>query len=121
MEIKENDIIKVQVTGIEKYGIFVIEETGYKGLIHISEISESFVKNIKDYIKEDEIIVAKVIGINPENKQLKLSIKDIDYRINKKNKSKIVETKNGFSTLRDNLNPWIQMKKAEINTEKQKN
>ena len=53
-----------------------------------------------------------------------IMITAITMLIYKKNGAKLkrmAETKNGFSTLRDNLNPWIQMKKAEINTEKQKN
>lgn len=121
MEYKINDIIKVQVTGIEKYGIFVITENNYLGLIHISEISQLFVKNIKDYAKENEIINAKIIDIDNEKKQLKLSIKNIDYRINKKNKTHIVETSNGFTTLKNNLDIWIAEKKEEISKENIKN
>ena len=117
MEYKVNDIIKVQVTGLEKYGIFVITENGYNGLIHISEISPLFVKNINDYAKEYEIILAKIIEVDKKNKQLKLTIKDMVYRITKKNRTKIVETSNGFSTLKCNLNEWIDEKIKEINKE----
>ena len=121
MEMKVNDLIKVQVTGIEKYGIFVTTENGYNGLIHISEISTLFVKNINDYVKDGEIILAKIIEVDQKHKQLKLSIKDIDYRINKKNRQKIIETSKGFSTLKSNLNLWIKEKEQEmkaLNTKK---
>jgi len=117
MKYKERDIIKVQVTGIEKYGIFVITEKGYNGLIHISEISSLFVKNINDYVKEDEIILAKILEVDESTKQLKLTIKDLDYRINRKNRTKIVETEKGFSTLKNNLDKWIEYKINEINKE----
>ena len=47
-------IVTCCVTGIEKYGIFVNLEEYYSGLIHISEISSQFVRNINDYV--DEVI-----------------------------------------------------------------
>ena len=43
---KIGDIVKGKVTGIENYGIFLLMEDGYTGLIHISEISEKFVRNV---------------------------------------------------------------------------
>ena len=47
-EIKKNDIIKVTIIGVQKYGAFVTTIDGnYNGLIHISEISYGFVKNVK--------------------------------------------------------------------------
>ena len=47
-DIKVNDIIEVVVTGIQKYGAFVLINNKYDGLIHISEISSGYVKNIND-------------------------------------------------------------------------
>ena len=49
-QIREKDIIKVQITGIQKYGAFANIDNNYDGLIHISEISYGYVKNINDYI-----------------------------------------------------------------------
>ena len=49
-EIKINDIIEVTVTGIQKYGAFVLINDKYDGLIHISEISSGYVKNINDIL-----------------------------------------------------------------------
>ena len=48
IEYKIGDIVKVRVTGIERYGIFVSVDSLYTGLIHISEISSSFVKDVND-------------------------------------------------------------------------
>ena len=45
--IEIGDIVKVIVTGIQKYGAFVMIDEEYDGLIHISEISKEYVKNIK--------------------------------------------------------------------------
>ena len=70
--IKINDIIEVVVTGIQKYGAFVLIDNQYDGLIHISEISSGYVKNINDYIKIKDKIYAQVVDIDEENQKFKL-------------------------------------------------
>lgn len=114
---KNGDIITAYVTGIEKYGIFVSIDDKYDGLIHISEITSSFVRNINDYAKVGEIIRAKVIE-EAKNNQIKLSVKDIDYRITRRKSTKIEETEKGFSTLIIMLNKWIDKKTEEIISKK---
>ncbi len=112
---KSGDIVTGCVTGIEKYGVFVSLDDYYSGLIHISEISDGFVRNIHDYVKIGETINAKVIEENEKEHHVKLSIKDLDYRKSKYNKTKIIETKKGFSTLKIYLNKWINSKIQELN------
>ena len=75
---KIGDIVKGKVTGIENYGIFLLMEDGYTGLIHISEISEKFVRNVFDYVQLDEVISSKVIEVDDSNKRLKLTIKNLN-------------------------------------------
>lgn len=118
---KKGEIIKGTVTGIEKYGIFVNLDNYYTGLIHISEISNFFVKNINDYVKIGETIKAEVLDVNEKESHVKLSIKNIDYRFNRKRRTKIVETKTGFKTLKIKLNEWIKNKEQEIMTKSKKN
>ena len=119
MNYKKGDIITVVVTGIEKYGIFINTEDGFSGLIHISEISNTFVKNVNDYATET--IKARILDIDEKKRLLKLSVKDFDYRITKKKRTKIVETKSGFTNLKKQLNVWILEKMEEINKENAKN
>lgn len=102
------------VTGIENYGVFVGLDEYYSGLIHISEISSGFVRNINDYVNIGETIRVKIVDVDEERCHLKLSIKDIDYRENRKNRQKIVEVGGGFKPLKDNLDMWIKEKQAEI-------
>ena len=108
---KKGDIVKGYVTGIEKYGIFISIDEKYSGLIHISEISDNFVRNINDFVKIGETIKGRVLDENSKEHHVKLSIKYLDYRIAKKNTGKIKETPQGFSTLEDKLNQWIREKK----------
>lgn len=112
--IKINDIIEVTVTGIQKYGAFVLINDKYDGLIHISEISSGYVRNINDYIKIKDKIFAQVVDIDTENNKFKLSIKNIDYR----NDGKIINNdenfSNGFEPLKEHLDLWINEKIKEI-------
>lgn len=110
-KIHEGDIVSGIITGIEDYGIFVKVDQ-YNGLIHISEISHNFVKNVNDYAKIGNTIDMKVIEINERNKQLKLSLKEFEKNIPKK--EKIIETKSGFSSLENRLENWISDKLTEI-------
>ncbi len=111
---EKGKIVSGCVTGIESYGVFVSLDEYYSGLIHISEISNGFVRNINDYVNIGETIKVKIVDVDDINCHLKLSIKDIDYREERKNRQKIVETELGFKPLSDMLNIWIQEKKDEI-------
>lgn len=117
---KRGEIVTGYVTGIEKYGIFVNIDDKYTGLIHISEITNTYVRNIYDYAKVGQNIKAKVIE-EQKNNQIKLSIKDLNYSVNSTKVTKINETKKGFSTLALMLNQWIDEKNREMYEKKQKN
>lgn len=108
MRYEDGKIVKGCVTGIESYGIFVSFDEYYSGLIHISEISNNFVRNISDYVDIGETINVRILEVDHDNFQLKLSIKDINYRTNLKKKAKIEETGTGFYILKENLNKWIE-------------
>lgn len=113
-----NKIVKGKVQGITEYGIFVKLDDAYNGLIHISEISDGFVKNIEDYVKINDVINVKILEVDEEKKQIKLSIKNIDYKNNdKRNNLKMIETNSGFRTLSIKLNFWIKdyLKNKKIN------
>lgn len=101
------NIVKGQVTGIEPYGIFVKLENDYNGLIHISEITNNFVKDVNNYAKVGEEIYAKIIDVDNENKKLRLSIRGLNYKVNRSNR-KIRESVSGFSPLQEILPKWTE-------------
>lgn len=121
MEYNVGDEVVARVTGIEKYGIFVKFENGYTGLIHISEISDKFVKNIYEFAGLDDEIYVKIVDVDREKKRLNLSIKQLDDRKNYIiSRRKIVETKDGFNPLKEHLELWIKEKIKEIDIENEK-
>ena len=115
---KIGDIVKGKVTGIENYGIFIMLDEKTTGLIHISEISDLFVKNVSDYAEMGEYLSARVIDYDEKNDKLKLSIKNLKYREKEKMPYGIKETLSGFSNLEQSLDRWIQIKESELNKSK---
>ena len=121
---KIGSIVEGSVTGIENYGAFINLDDYYSGLIHISEISHGFVKDINNYVKLGDTIRVRVVDVDDELCHVKLSIKDVDYQITKPKRVTIEEVGSGFGILKDNLDNWINVKIAEINgdnAEKNKN
>lgn len=112
--IKEKDVIKVTITGIQKYGAFAMLPNHYNGLIHISEISYGYVKNINDFISIGDDIYAEVMNIDDKDKKIKLSIKDIDYKRTGARLKRMAETKSGFEPLKEHLDTWINEKIKDI-------
>ena len=109
---KIGDTVKCVVTGFKEYGIFVRVNDEYNGLIHISEISNSFVHNVSDYAEIGEEIYAKVIEVDNVTKHLKLSIRAINYKLDGKETEE--SNKDGFRPLKEHLGLWINEKLKEI-------
>ena len=109
----KDEIVEGCVTGIEKYGIFVTLDEYYSGLIHISEISDSYVRDINKVANIGETIKVRVIDIDDDAFHVKLSIKNLNYRLTKKLNSPIKETNKGFATLENMLDVWIKDKEIE--------
>lgn len=107
-KIKKGRIIRGTVSGIESYGVFVSCDDYYTGLIHISEISHNFVKDVHDFVKVGDTIYVEILEVDEDLCQLKLSIKNINYKRQERNKKrKILETPLGFKTLQYKLPIWI--------------
>lgn len=67
-------IVEGKVTGLTNFGAFVSLPDGKSGMVHISEVSNSFVKDIKEFLKEGQDVKVKVVNITDEGK-ISLSIK----------------------------------------------
>lgn len=107
-------LIKCRVTGVVNYGIFVKVNKDYTGLIHISEVSKYFVKDISDYAMVGDMLYCKVLEVDDKTKRLKLSIKGIDYKSRLEIVKKL-ESKNGFTPLKDKLPSWISDYESNLN------
>ncbi|MCD8833980.1 S1 RNA-binding domain-containing protein [Staphylococcus arlettae] len=116
--------LKVRVTGIQPYGAFVETPDNTEGLIHISEIMDDYVHNVKKFLSEGQVVRAKVISIDKEGK-LNLSLKDNDYFKNyerKKEKQSVLDEiketeKYGFQTIKERMPGWIKQSKDTMKQE----
>ena len=75
MDLSPGDIVEGVVTKVAKFGAFVDLEDGKSGLVHISEIADTFVKDINNHIAEGDEVKVKVLSIDEKGK-IDLSIKD---------------------------------------------
>lgn len=113
---KKGKIVCGTVTGVESYGVFVSFDEYYSGLIHISEMSHGFVRNVNDFVQIGDVIYVEILDIDEKSFHLKLSIKDIDYKRKFYNRrKKILETSRGFKTLEYKLPFWISESLKKIN------
>ena len=74
-EIKPGMTVKGQVVRLETFGAFVEIGAERPGLIHISELSHSYVRTPGEVVREGDEVEAKVLEVNRRKKQIKLSIK----------------------------------------------
>ena len=76
---KIGDVVKGTVSKITTFGAFVELKDGIDGLVHISQISEERIDKIKDVLKSGQVVSARVIKIDREERRLGLSIKAANY------------------------------------------
>ena len=74
MQIEVGQIVEGKVTGITNFGVFVDLGEGKSGLVHISEIAQNYVSDVKEYVKENDTVKMKVLNIS-DNGKISLSIK----------------------------------------------
>lgn len=67
-------IVEGKITGLTAFGAFVSLPDGKSGMVHISEVSNTFVKDIKEFLKEGQDVKVKIVSISEEGK-ISLSIK----------------------------------------------
>ncbi len=76
---KIGDVVTGKVSKITSFGAFVELKDGIDGLVHISQISEERIEKVKDVLKADQEITARVIKIDREERRLGLSVKAANY------------------------------------------
>ena len=74
MEFEVGSVLTGKVTSITKFGAFVSLESGRSGLVHISEIANTYVSDISDFLKVGQEVSVKVISIDDAGR-INLSIK----------------------------------------------
>ncbi|AEH06513.1 Translation initiation factor 2 subunit alpha [Methanothermococcus okinawensis IH1] len=88
----EGEIVIGTVIDVKPFGAFVelLEYPKKEGMVHISEVSSGWVKNIRDFVKKGQRVVAKVMRVNKRKGQIDLSLKRVT---DQQRKAKVQEWK----------------------------
>lgn len=91
---EQGDIVIGRITKVLDYGVFLelLEYDGLQGFVHISNVSSSWVKNIRNFVKENQIRAGKVINIDPAKNQVDISLTKVSSN---QQRAKIEEYKQG--------------------------
>ncbi|TQS75970.1 general stress protein 13 [Ornithinibacillus gellani] len=124
MEIETGQILQGKVTGIQPYGAFVALNDKVQGLVHISEVTHGFVKDINDHLEIGDEVSVKVLNIDEANNKVSLSIRATEEAPKKtaskpQNKPAFNQQQDnnaGFNTLKDKLEEWIEQSKEREGT-----
>ncbi|VDG98783.1 General stress protein 13 [Lysinibacillus sphaericus] len=105
------------VTGIQPYGAFVALDESTQGLVHISEITYGFVKDINEHLSVGQQVTVKVLEVDETDKKISLSIRSLQdpptqtkkfSRPRKSLQERVDEQdEKGFNSLKDKLRDWI--------------
>ena len=74
MALEVGSVLEGKVTGITKFGAFVALPEGKSGLVHISEIANSFVSDVSQFVQLGQAVKVRVLSVTEEGK-INLSIK----------------------------------------------
>ncbi|MGI5851271.1 MAG: S1 RNA-binding domain-containing protein [Clostridiales bacterium] len=74
MPVKVGQILEGTVSGITNFGAFIDLPGGERGMVHISEVADAYVKDIRDYLKQNDRVRVKVLSIE-DNGKIGLSIR----------------------------------------------
>ncbi|WP_274307818.1 S1 domain-containing post-transcriptional regulator GSP13 [Solibacillus daqui] len=117
-KIEVGDVLIGKVTGIQPYGAFVALDEQTQGLVHISEITYGFVKDVNDFLSVGEDIEVKVLEVDQEQKKISLSIRELQevpyYRKKESHPRRSLQDRvdevdaDGFKILKDKLKDWIE-------------
>ncbi|MEQ6378610.1 S1 domain-containing post-transcriptional regulator GSP13 [Bacillaceae bacterium S4-13-56] len=120
-------VVEGKVTGIQPYGAFVSLNDEIQGLVHISEVTHGFVKDINEHLNVGDEVTVKVLSIDEEKGKYSLSIRATQEAPKAPSKPKAQPKKRvvkqeqatdnpGFNTLKDKLEEWIQQSKDREDT-----
>lgn len=76
MQLDSGAVAEGRVTRVTDFGAFVQFDNGETGLVHISQLAHSFVRNIHDHMREGDVVKVRVLG-RDERGRLDLSIKEL--------------------------------------------
>ena len=79
MAVEVGSIVEGKITGVKKFGAFVLLPSGETGMVHISEVSNEYIQELSDVLSEGQTVKVKILNVSPDGK-IALSIKRTEPR-----------------------------------------
>lgn len=123
MNYQVGQLVIGKVYNVKPYALFMSFEDGVTGLLHISEISDSFVRDIEKYGSVGDEIKVKILSIDKENGFLRVSYKKVPIEemysshVNQRKIPTITEEE--FLPLKEKLDEWINDAYQKIGKEEE--
>ena len=116
-------IIEGKVTGIQPYGAFVALNNEIQGLVHISEVTHGYVKDINEHLAVGDAVKVKVLNVDDKSNKVSLSIRATEEAPKKQEQAprnipaqQQGDGSAGFNSLKGKLEEWIEQSKEREGT-----
>ena len=121
MKYQVGQLIVGKVYNVKPYALFMSFDDGVTGLLHISEISDSFIRDIEKYGSVGDEIKVKILSIDKDNGFLRVSYKQVppeEMYSSHTNQRKVPTTsEDEFLPLKEKLDSWIKEAYEKIDKE----
>ena len=124
MKYEVGQLIIGTVTKVKPFALFMEFEGGVEGLLHISEISDSYIRDIEKYGRVGDQMKVKVVAVDESNGFLRISLKQVPSQEAFSTHDNSVRNvpqagANDFKPLANRLNKWIEQTLQEAEKEKE--
>ena len=124
MNYQVGDIVIGKVIGVKPYALFLSFEGGVKGLLHISELSDAYIRDIEKYGSIGDEMKVLVLSIDETNGFLRVSVKRVpeeEQYSTHVNEARIYlrDDEKDFSALKEKLPTWVEETLKKVKGEKQ--
>ena len=113
MKYEVGQLVIGRIESVKPYALFLSFDDGVKGLLHISEISDSYIRDIEKFGSVDDDIKVKILSIDQFNGFMRVSLKQVPenerYSTHSNEKRHIPDiSENAFKDLKEHLDGWIK-------------
>lgn len=116
MQLIEGQIVEGKITGITNFGVFVDLGDGKMGMVHISEVARSYVNDINEFVKLNDVVKTKILSISEDGK-ISLSIRRALEQENSEERRQRRERKVTASPKPDGSYTWTPKKSEPVSFE----
>lgn len=125
MNYQVGQLVIGKVYNVKPYAIFMSFEDGITGLLHISEISDSYVRDIEKYGSVGDEIKVKILSIDKDNGFLRVSYKQVPteemFTSHTNQRKSPIVTEEEFLPLKEKLENWIDEAYMTIENKEKEN